>query len=226
MGSDCCGVDYDEHFNADEARRDILEYRANGAEGSTRRLLDALIGHGVEGGTLLDIGGGVGVIQLEMLKAGVASSVDVDASAPYIEVARAEAAEHGFDDRTEYRHGDFVALAPDVGSADVVTLDRVICCYPDVGNLVTRSAERARRLYGLVYPVDRWWTRAVAWILNMVTRVSGGAYRMHVHDQRLVDRLIRQAGLDPRYHHAGMVWQTAIYERVRPATPGAERAAS
>ena len=62
---DCCGVDYDEHFNAEDARRDLLDYRANGAQGSTRRLLDVLIREGVESATRLDIGGGVGIVQLE-----------------------------------------------------------------------------------------------------------------------------------------------------------------
>jgi 2-polyprenyl-3-methyl-5-hydroxy-6-metoxy-1,4-benzoquinol methylase len=216
MPDDCCRVDYDEHFNADEARRDILDYRAKGPDGSTRRLLDALIGYGVEKATLLDIGGGVGVIQLELLKAGVASSLDVDASGPFIAVARAEAEELGFGERTAYRHGDFVALADEVEAADVVTLDRVICCYPDVTRLVSRSASHARRLYGLVYPVDRWWTRTVARVLNLVTRVFGGEYRIHVHPTTTVERLIREAGLEPAYHHAGMVWQTAVYARARP----------
>ena len=216
MPGDCCSVDYNEHFNADEARRDILEYRAKGVQGSTRRLVDVLIGEGVESATLLDIGGGVGIVQLELLKAGAASSVDVDASGPYLAVARAEADELGFGDRTDYRHGDFVALADEVGSADVVTLDHVICCYRDVTSLVSRSARKARRLYGLIYPVDRWWTRMVFGVMNVITRLSGGDFMVHVHPSAVVDRLIREAGLEPRYRHAGMVWQTAVYARVRP----------
>lgn len=222
----CCGVDYDEHFNADEARRDILDYRAHGAQGSTRRLLDALTDEGVESATLLDIGGGVGVLQLELLEAGVASAMDVDASAPFIAVASAEAEERGFAARTEYRHGDFVSLADEIDSADVVTLDRVICCYPDVASLVGRSAGHARRLYGLVYPVDRWWTRAMIGATNLAMRVMRSRYRAYVHPQMLVNRLIGEAGLEPRYHHAGMMWQTAVYARVKPAAEAAARSAS
>ena len=168
---------------------------------------------GVEGASLLDIGGGVGVVQLELLKAGMASSMDVDASGPFLQVAEAEAEELGFKDRTAYRHGDFVALADEVEAADVVTLDRVICCYPDVQALVSTSARHARRLYGLVYPVDRWWSRSVVRILNFFTMLSRSEYRAHVHSAALVDRLIRDAGLQPRYRHAGMVWQTVVYAR-------------
>ena len=213
MPKDCCAIDYDLHFDAEEARHDLLAYRKDGADGSTRRLIDVLVAEGVEGASLLDIGGGVGIVQLELLEAGVASSMDVDASAPYLEVAEAEAAERGFKDRTAYRHGDFVALADEVESADVVTLDRVICCYPDVRALVGTSARHARRLYGLVYPVDRWWTRGVGRIMNFFTMLSRSDYRMHVHSEQLVDRLIREAGLQPHYRHAGMVWQTVVYAR-------------
>lgn len=218
MPRDCCSVDYDVHFDAEHARDDLLDYRANGADGATRRLLDALIGEGVSGASLLDIGGGVGIVQLELLEAGVASSLDVDASGPYLAVAETEAAERGFGDRTEYRHGDFVALADEIQPAEIVTLDRVICCYPDVRPLVSRSAQHAQRLFGVVYPVDRWWTRLGIRVMNLVTRIQRSDYRAYVHSARLVDLLIRDAGLELRHHHAGMVWQTAVYARVRLAT--------
>lgn len=213
MPGDCCSIDYDVHFNAEEARHDVLAYRKNGPDGSTRRLIDALVAEGIEGASLLDIGGGVGIVQLELLEAGVATSVDVDASGPYLQVAETEAAERGFKDRTAYRHGDFVALANEVDAADVVTLDRVICCYRDVRSLVSLSARHARRLYAVVYPVDRWWTRSVARVMNFFTMLSHSDYRMHVHPEALVDRLVRDAGLQPRYRHAGMVWQTVVYAR-------------
>jgi magnesium-protoporphyrin O-methyltransferase len=216
VAKDCCTIDYDEHFNAEDARRDVLEYRAHGPDGSTRRLLDALIAQGATSGTLLDIGGGVGVIQLELLEAGMTSSLDVDASAPFIAAARAEAEERGLGDRTSYRHGDFVALADSVEPADVVTLDRVICCYPDAVRLVSRSAERARRLYGLVYPVNRWPLRLAAWLINLTRRRDD--FRMYVHEDQLVDRLARDAGLEQRYRHAGWIWQTVVYARVSPST--------
>jgi magnesium-protoporphyrin O-methyltransferase len=213
MPRDCCTVDYDEHFNAEDARRDVLAYRADGPEGSTRRLVDALRQQGVQGATLLDIGGGVGVVQLELLASGLASAVEVDASRPSLEAARAEARERGFGDRTAYHHGDFVAVADSVEPADIVTLDRVICCYPDFDALVRRSVEHARRLYGLVYPVDRWYLRTVFRLMNLVTRLSGSGYRAYVHPEAGVDRIVRGAGLEPAYHHRGWFWQTLVYRR-------------
>ena len=146
MGADCCKPDYNLHFDAESARKDLLCYRANGPDGSTQRLLDVLIGEDVSGASLLDIGGGIGIVQLELLTAGAARAVDVDASDPYLAVAESEARDRGFGDRTSYRHGDFVDLADEIEPADVVTLDRVICCYPDVRSLVSSSARHAMRL--------------------------------------------------------------------------------
>ena len=212
----CCRVDYDEQFNDEEARRDLLAYRAEGPDGTTRRLVAALIAEGVDGATLLDIGGGVGAVQLELLKAGVAASLDVDASAPYLLTAESEARELGWAERTSYLHGDFTSVADQVQPADIVTLDRVICCYPDVRRLVGLSAERARRLYGLVHPVDRWWIRLLVTIGNFGYRLFRNPYRMHVHRQALIDNLIRDAGLEPAGAHQSVFWRTATYRRANP----------
>jgi magnesium-protoporphyrin O-methyltransferase len=215
MQPECCRVDYDEQFNADEARRDLLHYRANGPDPSTRRLLDALQAEGVDGATLLDIGGGVGVVQLELLAAGLARATDVDASSAYLATAEAEAAERGWRGRITYLHGDFTRMADQVEAADIVTLDRVICCYPDARALIGRSAARARRLYGLVHPVDRWWTRAVARLGNLGYRLFRNPYRIHVHRQALIDALVSEAGLRPVSVRDARFWRTAVYRRER-----------
>jgi magnesium-protoporphyrin O-methyltransferase len=216
----CCRVDYDTQFDAEEARRDLLHYRANGADASTQRLLDALVAAGVEGATLLDIGGGVGVVQLELLAAGAAATVDVDASRAYLATAEEEARERGLADRSSYLHGDFVALADEVEAADIVTLDRVVCCYPDARSLIGRSAAKARRLYGLVHPVDRWWTRLLATLGNLGYRLFRNPYRIHVHRQRLIDELVGGAGLRPLSVHEAWFWRTAVYRRDAAAAGG------
>jgi magnesium-protoporphyrin O-methyltransferase len=213
MARDCCGVDYDAQFNDDEARRDLLQYRKAGPDQSTRRLLDALLAEGVEGATLLDIGGGVGVVQLELLAAGAARSTDVDASGAYLATAEDEAFQRGLGDRMTFLHGDFVALADSVEPADIVTLDRVVCCYPDARALIGRSAAKAGRLYGLVHPVDRWWTRLLATLGNLGYRLFRNPYRMYVHRQALIDELVAAQGLGPVNVREALFWRTAVYRR-------------
>ena len=179
--TNCCCQGVDQIFGERTARHDLRRYRRRGPSKPTRVLLDALRREGVENATLLDIGGGIGVIQQELLEAGVARATSVEASADYLSVAREEAQRRGRADRITYREGDFVALADGVEPADVVTLDRVICCYPDMESLVGRSAARARRLYGLVYPQERWWVGAGLRLTNLLMRLSRRSFRAHLH---------------------------------------------
>jgi hypothetical protein len=213
MAGTCCQTDYDWLFNEGMARRELEAYRRKGVSGPTRRLIAALLAEGVEGATLLDIGGGIGVIQHELLAAGAARSLDVDASRAYLAAARDEAERRGFDERVAYRYGDFVALADEVEPADIVTLDRVICCYGDMPALVGRSADRARRLYGLVNPVDRWWTRLGARLVNAGMALFRQSFRFHIHASIAVDGLLRARGFERQRFHQGRIWQTALYRR-------------
>jgi SAM-dependent methyltransferase len=216
MPADCCAPDYDLQFDEERARRDLLDYRQGGPDDGTRRLVAALIAEGVEGASLLDIGGGIGAIQLELLAAGVSSSLDVDASGPFLATAETEARERGFADRARYLHGDFVAVAEEVDDADIVTLDRVICCYPHVEPLVRGSVARARRLYGLVYPRDAWWVRLMMRLGNLSYVVFRNDFRVHVHRQATIDRILADAGMVPVWAHTGFLWRTAVWRR-RPA---------
>jgi magnesium-protoporphyrin O-methyltransferase len=200
-------------FGRREALRKLRAYVRHGPDQTTRLLLDALKAEHIEAATLLDIGGGVGVAQLELLSVGLHSVTDVDASSAYLNVARAEARRRGYGDRVTYRHGDFVALAPKIEPADIVTLDRVICCYHDMPTLVRTSAAKARRLYGLVYPRDAWWTRCFSAVENMTFRVRRHPYRSFIHPASLVDALARGAGLERRMHHQGAFWQVVLYAR-------------
>jgi hypothetical protein len=209
----CCTPDYDAAFDARTARRQATAYRRLGARGSTLRLIEAIKRRGVGGSSVLDVGGGVGVIGLELLAAGAASVTEVEASAAYVSVARHEASRAGWGDRTSYLHGDFVELAAEIDAADVVTLDRVICCYGDWSAMIDRSTERAARLIGFVLPNDRWWLRAGIGLGNLCLRLMGHSFRGYVHPERKLDERVRTAGFERRLNHRGWVWQTALYER-------------
>lgn len=213
MPQTCCTTDYDALFDDRAARRELDAYRRKGPEGTTARLLEAIRDEGVAEASVLDIGGGVGVIGAELLASGAASLTNVDYSRPYLETARAEIERLGFGDRARFLHGDFVALAPVVEPADIVTLDRSVCCYVDWVSMVDRSMERARRLYGLVYPRDRLVVRWVIGVSNVVGRLIGRDLPFRVHPDREVDARIRAAGFEPVFDHRGIAWQTVLYRR-------------
>jgi hypothetical protein len=210
----CCCQGVDEMFGERTAQHDLRRYRKRGPSKPTRMLLEALRREGIEHATVLDIGGGIGVIQQELLDAGAERATSVEASAAYLRAARDEAERRGRSDRISYEAGDFVALADRVAPADVVTLDRVICCYPDMESLVGRSADRAQRLYGLVYPRDTWWVAVGFRFLNLMMRLARRAFRVHLHRTSGVDAVVREHGLTLKIAvRAGPVWQVALYAR-------------
>lgn len=203
----------DNVFDIGMAQAELEDYRQHGPARETRLIIDTLKQLGVTGLTLLDIGGGVGAIHHELLKAGAAAALDVDASTHYIAASRQEAERQGHSDRLHHRKGDFVSLAEDIDAADVVTLDRVVCCYPDMHALVGLSAERARRFYGLVFPVDRWYTRIGVALLNVTQRIRRDPFRFFVHPTAEVQRILDASGLQQYLHKKGMLWQIMVYVR-------------
>jgi Methyltransferase domain len=218
MPDGCCTTDYDRIFDETSARKELTDYLDHGLDDVTSRLLDAVVTQDVQGSSVLEIGGGVGDVQLELLAAGAASVTDVDASQPYIAVAREEVERRGLADRVRYVHGDFVAVAGGVPPADVVVLNRVVCCYPDMTALVRESTARAQRVYALVLPVDRWLTKLIVGLDNLRHRIGRSSFRAYVHPTAEVERLIRAAGFEPRFEHSGWMWRTLVYARTDGST--------
>jgi 2-polyprenyl-3-methyl-5-hydroxy-6-metoxy-1,4-benzoquinol methylase len=208
-------------FNDKLAACDLRRYRKKGPKRSTRLLLDALKCEGIEGKTLLDIGGGVGAIQHELLDAGAASATSVEASAPYLKAAREESERRGHGARARFHHGDFVELAETLGAADLVTLDRVICCYPDMEALVRHSAARARVFYGLVYPRDTRLVRLGFATANLLLRLLRKPMRAFVHRADDIERLVEAGGLAVHYSACAGAWRVLVYRRA--PSPAAER---
>jgi SAM-dependent methyltransferase len=211
---DCCDpAVYDDQFDARRADDRLREYRRSGPNGWTTRLVAGLANGGVEGLTVLDIGAGVGAVHHALLEAGAASAVDVDASGPYIAAARTEAERRGLGDRVTYLKGDVVALAPEIGTADLVALDRVVCCYPHMQALVRVAADRTRRRLGMVLPRDDAWIRAGVDVSNRWSGLRGDPFRVYIHRTADVLEVAIAGGLVPVAAHRGRVWQTMILER-------------
>lgn len=207
----CCAVEG--NFDHQLAARELAKYRRKGPSASTRRLLAAIRANRIGGAAVLDIGAGVGAVAMELLDSGAARATLVDASAAYIAAARDEGARRGLTARLEFVHGDFVAIAADRDHADVVTLDKVICCYPDLEPLLAASTARTRWLYGVVYPRDNWWVRLVVAAENGIRRLRGSAFRVYVFSNATIDRAIRRAGLSLVHSERDLSWVIALYER-------------
>ncbi len=204
---------FEVEFDQTNAAADLERYRSTGPDKTTQILLDALKDEGVQGMSLLDIGGGVGVVQHELLKAGVKAAISVEASNSYAGAAHEEAERQSHTKRIKHEFGNFVDLAERIPKADIVTLDRVVCCYKDMRALVGLSAAHASKLYGVVYPRDHWFAKTRVAIENFFHRIKGKQYRAYVHSAKAVDALIRGAGLKRRSYHQTLLWQVIVYGR-------------
>jgi len=211
---DSCGcADPFQIFDQKTADEDLARYRQDGPDRTTRMLLDMIRSVGLRRATILDVGAGIGVIDHELLDDVAEHAILVDASSPAIDAARAEARRRGQLDRMEFVEGDFVARASDIDRAQIVTLDRVVCCYADVASLVRMSASRARVLYGMVLPRDRAIVRLGLRLLNVWFRIRGLNYRSYAHPNRVVDALVADAGLRPRMEDRTFAWRVVLYDR-------------
>jgi magnesium-protoporphyrin O-methyltransferase len=208
-----CSCCYDDTFDRKVARRELREARRNGPGRASKALAAALAERGVEGRTVLDIGAGVGSVHRLLLERGAAAATDVDASRPYLDVALEEAERLGIADRVRFRHGDFVVLADEIESADLVALDRVVCCYGDVDALVSLAARRTRRRLGIVLPPDGRAARAVVGLMNAWQWLTRSSFRIYAHPHARVTAAARTAGLEPVGASAVGIWRLLVFER-------------
>lgn len=215
----CCqGQDFDRMFDARRARKDLRAYSKHGARGATRRLLDAVRASmrktDTSNFTHLDIGGGVGVLQHELVRDGAVHTTAVDASRPYLAMLHEAAAERRYDARQTRIEGDFTEVAGSVEPATVVTLDKVICCYPDMTSLVRASAQKAIVLYGIVVPRDAAWVRGCAGLANwFLRRVLRRQFQAFAHSHRAIDDLCAAEGLNLDRNDPGVFWCVRLYRR-------------
>jgi len=212
--SSCCKPgDYDKIFDEKKARSKASDYARKGLTGHGPRIVDFIRAKAPPGYTLLEIGGGIGDLQLELLKTGAARATNVELATQYESVASELIHDRGLDDRVDRRLGDFVREADAIPDADVVVMNRVVCCYPDADALVSAAADHARRFLVMTFPVDRWWTRLGLAVGNICFALRSDSFRAYVHSTSAVLATAQRHGLRPVEHSRGFIWQLIALER-------------
>lgn len=219
MPCTCCESpafgDYEGMFDAEWASREADAYVQNGLEARAERLIAYLLENCAGPLRVLDVGSGAGGVHHELLRRGFAESVvAVEASAAYIAAAREIGERLGQDNKVHYFHGDFTAAAEEISSADAVILDRVICCYPHLGQLLGSSAGKAERYLALSYPRERWWVRLAFGLFNLYLKIKRKNFRTFVHPHKEVHSIAVRDGLEPVHAETEGFWQITVFERV------------
>ncbi len=199
------------------ARRAARRYRRRGLGGTEQRMVDAVVSRGIEGASVLEIGGGVGELHLELLRAGAGHATNLELVEAYDAHARELVTEAGLDGRVERRILDIAADPQAVGPADVVVLHRVVCCYPDVDRLLGAAADHAQRVLVFSHPPHHVGTRAFFRVQNAVLGLFGKRYRSFVHSPARMLETLGRHGLQPVYQHRGLAWHVVALERVAGA---------
>lgn len=207
----CCFDEWASH-NAKRARKDGT------AAPITRHLLAALEGQGLRGKTVLDLGCGTGDLALEALDRGAVRVEGIDLGQGAIEEARSLADERGLADRATFVVGN--GAVESLPRHDVVALNRVLCCYPTVDQLLANSLAAAGDVYAYTAPIH-------TGIMGRFNRISIGignawyrlrdrkfqGFRAFVHDLDAVDRTITDAGFRRSDGAHRRVWQLAVFTR-------------
>ena len=195
------------------ARRYRRRFEKKGLEPSERHLVEGLERAGIKNASLLEVGSGVGYLHQHLLERGAATAVGVDLAPKMIEEAEALAREKGLAGRTRYRTGDFVELAETFDPADIVMLDKVICCYPDAERMVATSLAKAQRVFAYTIPRNRWYTRLGVALGALALRLVRSDFRSYVHDPKAIEAQVTAAGFSKRYENHTLVWLTSVYAR-------------
>lgn len=201
----------DQNFNQKKVTQELKRYREKGPGQTTRLLVDGIAQAGILGGTVLDIGSGVGALTLALLERGASNAIAVDASNTYLDAARDEAGRHGQRNAIQFVHADFVAVAPQLPTASTVVLDRVVCCYPSCERLLDAALAHAERCLALSYPREAWYVRAGMTLENAQRWFKNNSFRTFVHPVTTIEETITRAGFKLLSRQETWMWSADVW---------------
>ncbi len=213
MASCCNPRGCDRTFNDRFARRMANRYRKRGLDKTAKRIVELIAANGVDGATVLEVGGGVGEIQVELLKRGAARAMNLELSAAYEPQAQQLLADAGLADRVDRRIVDIAAAPDEVEPADIVVLHRVVCCYPEYTKLLAAVADHARRQVVFSHPPRNPLSRTVFGAQNLAFRLRGSEFRVFTHPPQAMLDVLATRGLRAATVHRRIAWHVAVAER-------------
>jgi len=212
----CCGTD---RFFSKMAGLFDRQYRKHGLEKIQRLLLAGVQSELRVGARILDIGCGVGALHLALLREGASAAVGVEVSQGMLERARRHAEELGFKEKTVYIQGDFVEKRSEIPMSDVAIMDKVVCCYPNVGALVESSARSTSLLLAITHPRNN----VIAGLLFKghiaFARLFRLSFHPYWHDWDAMCSTIAGHGFELVFARSTAVWQALVFKRIREFVP-------
>ena len=212
--STCCAPgDIDDVFGAKQAQAKARRFREHGLDREGREIVGLLADVATGGMTVLEVGGGIGALQIELVRAGAGHATSVELSTSYERAAASLIADAGLVDRIDRRVANFVTDADTIAVADAVILQRVVCCYPDDIAIVRAAARHSARTLVLTFPVERWWIGLGLAAANALLRARRSKFRGFMHPASRVIETASAEGLRLTYRRKGLLWQVLAFAR-------------
>jgi len=200
-------------FGEDEAKANLKDYRKRGPAKQTKLILEAVRSLGLKQASLLDVGGGIGTIHHELLKDVASEATHVDASSAYLKIATEEAKRLGHEAQVKFIDADFTDMADELPQVDMVTLDRVVCCYPNFRELLKAASSKSRTAVVMTYPRETWWLKMGFAIANFFQKLRNDPFRIFVHPVHEMESLLKREGLRRVSTRKLIVWEMSLYRR-------------
>jgi len=208
----CCKTTYDTTFDLKRANKEMTQYLKTGPKKSTKYLLKPLQEWIQVEDSLLDIGSGVGALIWELLENGIDHVHYIEISDAYSKVFKEQVASKALEKQVNILTGDFTEHHPSLPQVDVVTMDKVICCYQDYRPLVKLSLQKARKVYAYTILRDIWWVKAVNKVESLIKSFTN-YLRTHIHPTAEIEEMVVSQGFKKIYQKSHREWLTVIYTK-------------
>ncbi len=207
----CCGADL--FFDEKTARKQYRQYLKKGPGKVTTRMIRHLGPISLSEKSLLDIGGGIGALQWWFLEKGGKETTAVDASSGYLTQAETHAGQHGWGERARFVFGDFAEIHMQLEPADILTLDKVVCCYPDYQMILESACQKSTQYISLSYPMDGILSKIVALVGLISARWKGISFRPYIHPVSKIRQVFEQHGWNRINHSFAFPWHVETYQK-------------
>ena len=211
----CCQNSlYNNTFDQKRAKEELDNFLSTGPKKNSIPLINFLKQLDLNNASVLDIGSGVGAVILELFEQGISHAAYNDFSTAYAEAFQSEAKKRQLEEQVEYFLGDFLGTHQKIEEADLVTLDKTICCYNNYFDLVTISVQKAKKWYAYTVPRDVWWVKLVHQFEQWIRWIKRNPFRSYVHPTDEIETILFEKGFKKIHNHFNREWQTVVFEKM------------
>jgi magnesium-protoporphyrin O-methyltransferase len=208
----CCGTDM--FFDKKKSNKEYRDYLKKGPSRITAKIIKQLTSQTIEGKSLLDVGGGIGALQWWFLTMGGAQTSSIDASSSYLLQSQNHATENEWGSKTQFIFGDYTEVHNQVHSPDYITLDKVICCYPNFKEIIEISCFKANSHVALSYPTDDVFSKIIFGLIILFMEFKRNSFRPYIHPVKSIRKAFEQYGYERVSYAMAFPWHIETYRKI------------